>query len=198
MYCWIAADRPWIAVDRPWIDVDRTWIAAVSISPAAVCTTPSAPACRHGLPLQEYCSTLGCFNRRAHLTGGMVGLKSTLEALALLDRVTELSEVLQMDQWPSLGYFVTAGAGALWSDWGDQKAADGRLYYRGSPCEDGCTESWGSAWLVLAVKYYYTGACSGASSGASSGVGSGWRRYSLLGVRACACVWACACAWAQA
>ena len=95
------------------------------------------------------------FAKRGHLTGGMVGIKATLDALALLDRGTELLEVLTLTDFPSLGNMVESGATALWSDWGDQMTADGLYFSGGAPCANGCAESFAAAWLSLAVKYYF-------------------------------------------
>ena len=68
---------------------------------------------------------------------------------------------MRADAWslpadPSLGNFVTAGATALWSDWGDRMTASGVYYSGGGRCASGCSESFSAAWLSLAVKYYYT------------------------------------------
>ena len=55
----------------------------------------------------------------------------------------------------TLPWQVVSGATALWSDWGDQMDASGNYYSGGSPCADGCGESFAAAWLSLA-EYYYT------------------------------------------
>lgn len=86
----------------------------------------------------------------------MVGIKAILDALQLLGRSTELLETLSQTEYPSLGNFVTAGATALWSDWGDRMTASGEYYSGAGRCADGCAESYSAAWLSLAVKYYYT------------------------------------------
>ena len=69
-----------------------------------------------------------CWNARGHNSGGMVGIKAILDALQLLGRSTELLETLSQTEYPSLGNFVTAGATALWSDWGDRMTEDGTYY----------------------------------------------------------------------
>ena len=98
----------------------------------------------------------GCIVRRGHQTGGMVGIKASLDALQLLGRSTELLEALTLSDFPSLGNMIEGGASALWSDWGDRADATGTYHSGANVCADGCAESFAAAWLSLAVKYYWT------------------------------------------
>lgn len=92
------------------------------LSAATFCTKAVTPA------FEPANRTQLCWAVRGHLTGGMVGIKATLDALQKLGRGTELLEALTLTDFPSLGNFVSAGATALWSDWDDREDAAGTYY----------------------------------------------------------------------
>lgn len=97
------------------------------------------------------CLYVNCFTTRAHLTGGMTGLKPMIEALIRLNRTEELIEVFAQDTWPSLGFHFEMGATALWES---PISIQPPLDKGAAVCGPG---SLSGGWLVLFAKYYFTG-----------------------------------------
>ena len=107
-----------------------------------------------------------CFVKRGHLTGGMTGMKATYDALERRGRVEELAEVMLMEKWPSLGYFLKSGASSLWSDWSMTAPLNTTLCPSESFAPPGagvkwpdwytCARSLWAGWLGQASSYYYS------------------------------------------
>ena len=115
---------------------------------------------------EQNCLFVTCFTTRAHLTGGMTGLRPALQALVDLNRTEELIEVLAQDTWPSLGFQYKFGATALWESWGMLPSGHDALEDSAAVCGPG---SLSGGWLVLFATFYYTGL--GGIQQAQGGVG---------------------------
>ena len=91
----------------------------------------------------------GCFQQRAHFTGGMVGFKATVESLEQFERIDELYETLVNTDWPGFGFMVANNASVLWESWGVIPPLNKGV----ALIDDACISA---GWLGSIAKYFFT------------------------------------------